>query len=87
MHAFQRGSQQRDGSAQHCAAYLGCAKSWFLEQVAPHLRAVTIGRRRLYSFEEIDAWWAKEAVAGERAGHEEASSASPRRGGRPRRVV
>ena len=86
MHAFQGGSQQRYGSAEHCAAYLGCAKSWFLEHVAPQLRAVTVGRRRLYSFAEIDAWWAKEAAGGGRPG-QEAPSAGPRRGGRPRRVV
>ena len=87
MHAFQGGSQQRYGSAQHCAAYLGCAKSWFLEHVAPQLRAVVIGRRRLYSFAEIDAWWAREAAAGAPAGGEGTAAVGPRRGGRPRRVV
>jgi hypothetical protein len=65
MHERQRTVDPRYGTPGQCAAYLGASRAWFLEHVAPHLHAVLVGTRRLYSFAESDAWWAREAgVAG-----------------------
>lgn len=87
MHARQRAQEPRYGSPEQCAAYLGASRTWFLEHVAPHLKAATIGTRRVFSFAEIDAWWEKSAGGGE-APTDAATSGLVRRPiGRPRRVV
>ncbi len=84
-----RTADQRYGTPGQCAAYLGGSRGWFLTHVAPHLHAARIGTRRLYSFAEIDAWWAREAgAAGVTKGAQEgAADGKPKRAGRPRRVV
>lgn len=76
MHARQAKQGQRYGTPAQCGEYLGSSRTWFLEHVAPHLSVHVVGRRRLYSFGEIDDWFA--------AGPE---SGQPRKAGRPRRVV
>jgi len=101
MHARQRVPEQRYGSPEQCAEYLGASRAWFLEHVAPHLKTVTIGTRRVFSFAEIDAWWVRTAGEGEApdawwartAGGGEAPADAAASGpvrrpvGRPRRIV
>ena len=86
MHARQKTAEQRYGSASQCAEYLGGSESWFLTHVAPHIHAVGVGNRRVFSFMEIDAWWGAQASGG---GDPTDGTVRPpgRRGGRPRRVV
>ena len=87
MHARQRATEQRYGSPEQCAEYLGGSRAWFLAHVAPHLQAVTVGNRRVFSFAEIDAWWVR-ASGAEAPGSPGASAGGERRRvGRPRRVV
>ena len=87
MGAEQRAAEQRYGSAQQCAEYMGRSSDWFLEHVAPHLHAVVVGNRRIYSFAEIDAWWAGEAVPGSTVQSTGEPAGAVRKVGRPRRVV
>jgi predicted DNA-binding transcriptional regulator AlpA len=87
MHARQRGPEQRYGSPEQCAEYLGASRAWFLEHVAPHLKTARIGTRRVFSFAEIDAWWAGAAAGGEPIADGAPSGPVRRPVGRPRRVV
>jgi predicted DNA-binding transcriptional regulator AlpA len=87
MHARQRAPEQRYGSPEQCAEYLGASRAWFLEHVAPHLKVVMIGTRRVFSFDEIDAWWARMATGGETTASSPTTALVRRPVGRPRRII
>lgn len=38
------------------AAYLGMGKTLFREQVLPHVRPVSVGRKKLYDKLDLDEW-------------------------------
>ena len=42
--------------AEEAAAILGISRAFFLERIAPELRCIRVGRRRLYRVAELERW-------------------------------
>jgi Helix-turn-helix domain len=47
--------------AEEAAEALGVSRGFFLEHIAPELRAIRRGRRKLYPVRELEAWVAENA--------------------------
>jgi excisionase family DNA binding protein len=49
-------------SPSEAAALLGVSRSFFYEHVMPELDVIRLGRKRLVSLRELEAWTAREAA-------------------------